>query len=135
MTPLEQIRDWQDSEHELGMLQFGDSIALGENWFYRVDGQFIPIALAEADLLCVDGQTGELLVFDHEVRNRVFCHTSKNVAAFVNVADVLTAYFARCVADEKYYDDLDEARRVIAKCAEIAGGEKYAGFYHCMIGA
>ena len=135
MTPDQKIHQWQASEHELGILQFGSSDSLREGWFYEVESRFTPIALAESDLLCVDEQTGELLVFDHEVRGRVFSHASENLAAFVGVAEVLTSYFGKCVEDEKYNDDLEEARRVIAKCAEIAGGEKYEGFYHGMIGA
>lgn len=128
------IAAWQNSEFELGLLRFRPPASLTAQWVYPIPSHLRPLALFEADLLCLDSQSGELFVIDHEVRDRVFCKAARSQDAFVNAMQTFQAYFERCGGDEDYADD--EAAGIAARraCAKEAGGSDYESFFCGLVG-
>lgn len=129
-----EIAEWQNTAHELGMLEFGTTENLTADWHHPVEAKYAAIALDESDLLCIDTDTGELLVLDHEQRNRVLCKASVSQDAFLQAARLLSEHFNRCSNDDEYCADDDAAAQVVRLCTERAGGPAYASFFHSLVG-
>lgn len=131
----ESIKNWQSEKRELGIIRFMETSDLCDRWAHEVQPDFIPVAMFEADLLCLSNKTGELLVFDHEENGRVLCAAASNQEEFLKTVAILEDHFGKCVKDESYWNDEREAFLVAKQCGEIAGGEGYANFYHMLVGA
>jgi hypothetical protein len=128
------IQQWQNSHHEIGIVEFAGSSEAQSRFPHRIPAGFTPIGTAEAELLCVDDATGELLLFEHEVAERICCRCAASQERFIAAFRVLEDYFRRCVASEDYADDEVAGLDAIARAAEAAGGPKYAPMYHSMVG-
>lgn len=101
---------------------------------HRIPDGFTPIGTVEAELLCINDATGELLLFEHEAANRICCRCAASQEHFIAALRILDGYFQQCVESEDYSDDEAAGLDAIARAAEAAGGSKYAPMYHSMVG-
>jgi hypothetical protein len=99
-----------------------------------VGEEYLPIGTLEAELLCVDARTGEVVALEHEVPRKVFCRCAASQEKWVAALIILTAHFKKCGEDESYWQDEAAAHGVIARATEAAGGSEYKSIFHCLVG-
>ncbi len=128
------IAAWQTDHRVIGMIEFSPSDTATKLFpFYRLPVDVTFLGLIEADALCLTSD-GALVVYDHEVSNRVFCSAAPCQVTFLAALDVLEKHFEKCVNDESYWNDESAAVLVREHCAAIVGGEEYDGFFCMMVG-
>ncbi len=128
------ISEWQSEAREIGMLTFLPSSSVAKHFpYYSLPDNALFIGLMESDALCMMDD-GSIQVYDHEVPDRVLSVASPNQEVFVAALAVLEEYFEKCVADESYYDDESAGIEVRERCAAIAGGDDYTGFFCGLVG-
>jgi hypothetical protein len=126
------IQQWQDSRHEIGIIEFScDAL---KRFPHPVPRGFTPIGTAEAELLCIEDATGELLEFEHEVANQVSCRCAASQEHFVAALRILEEYLNRCGENDNYSNDEAAGLDAVARATEAAGGSKYEPMYHSMVG-
>jgi hypothetical protein len=128
------IQQWQDSRHEIGIIEFSSSNDALKRFPHPIPRGFTPIGTAEAELLCVDDASGELLLFEHEVADRIACRCAASQEQFIAALRILDDYFDRCGESDDYSSDATVGRATVARVAEAAGGSKYEPMYHSMVG-
>lgn len=116
------------------MVQFSSASEALRQFPHAIPGGVTPIGTAEAELLCIEDVTGELLLFEHEVAGRICCRCAASQEHFVAALRVLEEYFGRCAEDEDYFNDEAGGRAAVVRAAEAAGGSKYEPMYHSMVG-
>jgi hypothetical protein len=124
------IQQWQNSRREIGIIEFGSSADAIRRFPHRIPDGFTPIGVAEAELLCIDDATGELLLFEHEVANRICCRCAASQEQFIEALRIFEDY----VANKDYADDEAAGLDAVARASEAAGGSQYASMYHSMVG-
>jgi hypothetical protein len=128
------IQQWQSSRHEIGIIEFGSSADALKRFPHLIPHGYTPIGTVEAELLCIEDATGEVLEFEHEVADRICCRCAASQDQFIEAIRVLEDYFARCVESDNYADDEAAGLDAINRAAEAAGGSRYAPMYHSMVG-
>ena len=128
------IQQWQSSRREVGIIEFGNSGDALRRFPHRIPNGFTPIGTAEAELLCIEDATGELLLFEHEVADRVCCRCAASQEQFIAALRVFEDYIARRIERQDCADDEAAGLDAVARAAEAAGGSQYAPMYHSMVG-
>jgi hypothetical protein len=129
------IAAWQADGHEVGMIAFAATETASEQFpYYELPAECTFLGLMEADALCL-AEDGSVVVYDHEVAERVLCRAAPDQATFLAALAALEAHFEKCATDTAYWEDESAAAAVRERCTEIAGGEEYAAFYSMMVGA
>jgi hypothetical protein len=129
-----QIQQWQDARHEIGIIEFSSSSDALKRFAHPIPPGFTAIGTAEAELLCIQDASGELLLFEHEVADRIACHCAASQDQFVNALRILEEYFDECAENDDDSDDEAAGLAIVARAAEAAGGSKYEPMYHSMVG-
>jgi hypothetical protein len=128
------IKQWQSSRHEIGIIEFSASDEALKRFAQSIPRGFTPVGMAEAELLCVEDATGEALLFEHEVADRICCRCAASQEQFVAALRILEEYFDQCMESDEYSDDEAAGRAAVARAIEAAGGSQYASMYHSMVG-
>ena len=128
------LSGWQKSRHVIGMVEFLTSDSVLRKFVHNIGAEYIPIGMCEAEALCVNRESGEIVLLEHEVSGKIFCKASKDQSHFVFAMKKLEAHFAKCGEDDAYYDDIEVAKQIRDECAKLAGGNDYEGFYSSLIG-
>src|SRR5690349_5748449 len=105
MTIHSTIQHWQRIGHEVGMVRFSSSEAALRRFPHGVPKGNTPIGTDEAELLCIEDATGEVLEFDHEVPNRICCRCATSQAHLIEALTILEHYFSRCVESDDFAAD------------------------------
>lgn len=129
------IIEWQNKKHEVGFIRFLNSDIVFEKFIQSIPENHTPIGMCEAEALCINNENNELILIEHEVADRIASKVAKDQDAFLKTITVLEEFFKKCVEDNEYYENEEEAVRIRKKCAQIAGGEIYESFYCSTIGA
>ena len=127
MLAKTRVRDWG--------IQFFPSSYVPNKFIQNIEEIFIPIGMCEAEALCINSETQELLLLEHEVPNLICCKAAKTQESFIDALTLLEKYFDRCDESEYYNNDLNIAANVRAECAKLAGGKEYNSFFCGIFGA
>jgi len=128
------IQQWQNARHEIGIIEFSTSDDALKRFPHSIRRGHTSIGTAEADLLCIDDATGELLLFDHEVADRIHCHCAATQEHFIAALRILEDHFDRCGESDDYSNDEAAGLAAIGRATAAAGGSKYEPMYHSMVG-
>lgn len=128
------IKKWQTSQHEIGMVQFCSPKAALKSFPHSVTDEQLPIGMFEAELLCVDTRTGEVIALEHEVPGKIFCRCAASQEQWVAALKILEAHFKKCGEDDAYWEDEEAGLEVISRATEAAGGSEYEAIYHSLVG-
>jgi len=128
------IQQWQSSRHEIGIMEFGSSADALNRFPHPIPRGYTPIGRVEAELLCIEDATGEILEFEHEVADRICCRCAASQEQFIEALRILEDYFAGCAESDGRTDDEAAGLDAIARAAETAGGSQYAPTYHSLVG-
>ena len=116
------------------MIKFSSGGDALKRFPHPVPRGFTPIGTAESELLCIEEATGELLLFEHEVADRISCRCAASQERFVAALRILEDYFDRCGESEDTFNDKAAGLAAVAGGAEAAGGSRYEPMYHSMVG-
>lgn len=130
----QQIAKWQQSNYEVGLIQFLNSDVVIDKFIQTIPIGFLPIGICECEAVCISKNTGEIVLFEHEVEGKIFCEAAINQSCFVSSISLLEEHFNKCLASDDYYNDETAAVEVRNNCAVAAGGEQYAGFFAGIVG-
>ncbi|WP_309046003.1 hypothetical protein [Marinobacter sediminicola] len=130
----EQIREWQESVHEIGMLQFLKPEVVREKFIQSIPENMTALALCESEAVCVDAGSAEVVLLEHETGSTISCAAAQNQDSLVASLRVLESHFNRCVEDPDYCESENEAIKTKSRCVDLAGGEKFLGFFTSLVG-
>jgi hypothetical protein len=134
MTIDPTIQQWQNSRHEIGMIKFSGGGDALKRFPHPIPRGFTPIGTAESELLCIEEVTDELVLFEHEVADRISCRCAASQERFVAALGILEDYFNLCGESEDSFNDEAAGLAAVARAAEAAGGSRYEPMYHSMVG-
>lgn len=130
----EQIKEWQESAHEIGMLQFLRPEAVRGKFIQSIPENMMALALCESEAVCVDANSSEVVLLEHETANTISCAAAQNQNSLVASLRVLESHFNRCGEDPDYSDSENGAIKTKSRCVELAGGEKFLEFFTSLVG-
>lgn len=123
------IIEWQNNKYEVGFIEFLNSDIVREKFIQNIPTNHTPIGMCEAEALCINNENNELVLIEHEVADRIASKVAKNKNAFLKTIAVLEEFFNKCVEDDEYYENEEEAVKIRKKCAQIAGGDIYMNLF------
>jgi hypothetical protein len=111
---------------QIGMINF--EIEPFEDYSHYYFGRF------EADYLAINKNLQTIELLEYGTENHILCECAASSSQF------LDAIFegARYLDEPSFYDNPDSDQRIICQaaqhCSELAGGNKYLGFYQLLLG-
>jgi hypothetical protein len=128
------LESWMRSAHEIGIVEFNDADLVASRFPHDIPESFIPIGLVESDAICIDVETNEIVVLDHEVKDRQLCLAAQNQESLVAAMRLAEKYFDDCARDLAS-DDQSAVEAIAVECTRIAGGDQFRSFFCSLIGA
>ncbi len=124
---LKLISEWDLHNVEIGIVEFLDiprTTTSGD----------LQVGKVEADALVISQATDEVVVVDHEARDRVLWKASKTGGQLLDALIVVAQFLTRCLLQEVRESDSHAVKEVADMCAAYAGGDEYRPFYAMLLG-
>ena len=128
------LESWMRSAHEIGIVEFNDADLVASRFPHDIPESYVPIGLFESDAICIDVETNEIVVLDHEVKGRQHCLAAQDQESLVTAMRLAEKYFDDC-ARELASDDQSAAQAIAVECTQLAGGDQFRSFFSSLIGA
>jgi hypothetical protein len=128
------LESWMRSAHEIGIVEFNDADLVASRFPHDIPESYTPIGLFESDALCIDVETNEICVLDHEVKDRKLCLAAQNQESFVTAMLLVQKYFDDCAHDLESHDETS-AEAIAVECTQLAGSDQFRSFFCSLIGA
>ncbi len=115
----------------------GTSVAIGMitfdiNWVE--DDSYFFFGKFEVDLLAINKKTGEIKLLDHENLEYVMQDCALNGSNFLCAILKAATFLEKLPYDENLANDQKQICEMAIACSNIAGGDKYLGFYKTLLG-
>jgi hypothetical protein len=91
------------------------------------------VGTSHGDLLVVDPVSGNVQFVEYGT-DHVPTPVAATTATFLDALAVAAEYYARCLVDERLYEDQLAKRQYAKRCAEAAGGAVYEPLYFSSLG-
>ncbi len=134
MIVSKDIEEFQQTQREIGMIQFMEASLAREAFPHSVPAGYYPIGVAEAELLCIEEATGQPVLLEHEVAGRIACRCAGTQCELLAALRILDAYFSLCGEDDGLADDERIGLDASSRATAAAGGSEYEGFYRSLVG-
>jgi len=121
------LAQYECGDLEIGMVRFySDPVIRDRVWL---------VGQVETDALVVDTETGEVRVEEEGSGGRILWRCAMDGDCFVASLVVAADYFGQVGAKPELWKDAALCRRTVSRCAEVAGGSQYGGFFQMLLGA
>jgi hypothetical protein len=90
------LENWMKSAHEIGLVQFGEARWVLTRFTQDISQACTPVGLFEADAICIDNLSDEIVVLDHDVIDRRRCVAANDQRSLISALELAKRYFSEC---------------------------------------
>ena len=124
----ELVTRWDTNKVEIGMVWLRGIPTLYQN-------RGLQVGSVEVDPLIITDNDSEVIVEEDRVPGHLLWKAARSPGQFLDALALAAKFLSDRTVGAVDFDDLDAAKAAANKCAVLAGGDEYAGFYFMLLGA